>query len=332
MSDNSIDDPPSSSGRQPDVVVVGSLNVDSTVAVDSIPVPGETVIGGPVQSFMGGKGLNQAVAAARAGAEVAMVGRIGDDDGGRRLRAYLADEGIDHSAVSIDPDIGSGAAFIAVDGNGENAIVVSPAANAGLSVDHIDAAADIISSAAVVLIQLEVPMDAVTAAVAVAAGTVILNPAPAQDLPDDVLKQVDILIPNRTELATISARPEPSTMEEVVAAATSLADRMTGPRSGRAAEPGYLIVTVGAEGSVLVDLSRGSYASQRPPAVNAVDTTGAGDCFCGSLAARLALDDDLDTAVRYALTAAAVSVTRPGAADSIPGVDEVLGLLSDGKI
>jgi len=307
-----------------DVVVVGSLNVDATIAVDSIPVPGETVLGGPRQTFIGGKGLNQAVAAARAGARTAMVGRVGDDDGGRMLRQSLDDHGVDHRFVLVDQHQASGTAFITVDARGENAIVVSPGANGALTEADVANAADAVAAATVVLVQLEVPMSVVEATVATATGTVILNPAPAQSLPVSVLSGADIVIPNRSEMATILARPEPTTRAEVVA--------MVGDLRTLAGVETQVIVTLGHDGVLVVDNVGGNDIEPvAAPAVEAVDTTGAGDCFCGALAARLALGASPTAALQYAMHSAALSVTRPGASDSIPSADEVVMFLSSNE-
>ena len=315
-----------------DVVVVGSLNVDHTITVRSIPRPGETVLGDDMALFMGGKGLNQAIAAARAGASVAMIGRVGDDDGGRLLTECLRAEGVDHSGVGVDHNAPSGAAFITVDDNSENAIVVSPGANATLSAGHIAETASIIDAARILLVQLEVPMAAVQAAVEAAPGTVILNPAPAQPLPTAVLDRANILIPNRSELATIADGSIPETdtaVDKLVSTVASMwdaepdADGVDGETQQKRMR--RIIVTLGADGVLLVDHS-GSHRFA-VPAVDAVDTTGAGDCFCGSLAARLALGDDPDAAIRWAMTAAAISVTRVGASDSMPSADEVEAVL-----
>jgi ribokinase len=298
-------------------VVVGSLNVDATIAVDSIPVPGETVLGGPRQTFIGGKGLNQAVAAARAGARTAMVGRVGDDDGGRMLRQSLDDHGVDHRFVLVDQHQASGTAFITVDARGENAIVVSPGANGALTEADVANAADAVAAATVVLVQLEVPMSVVEATVATATGTVILNPAPAQSLPVSVLSGADIVIP-------ILARPEPTTRAEVVA--------MVGDLRTLAGVETQVIVTLGHDGVLVVDNVGGNDIEPvAAPAVEAVDTTGAGDCFCGALAARLALGTSPTAALQYAMHSAALSVTRPGASDSIPSADEVVMFLSSNE-
>ncbi|MDH5520733.1 MAG: ribokinase, partial [Acidimicrobiia bacterium] len=282
--------------------------------------PGETVLGDDVRTFMGGKGLNQAVAAARAGASVSMIGRVGNDDGGNRLRTRLRSETVDETWIGVDERSPSGAAFITVDDNSENAIVVSPGANATVGVQHIEAAAAVIARARVVLVQFEIPMAAVTAAVELAGGTIIINPAPAQPIPDPMLKRADIVIPNRSELATIAGAAIPQTEAEVTALASAMTAGWGDEATGR-----RIVVTLGSDGVLLVDSTGHRRFTAR--AVEAVDTTGAGDCFCGSLAARLALGDALDDAIPWAMTAAAISVTRPGASDSMPSADEVAELL-----
>lgn len=308
-------------GQPHDVVVVGSLNIDHTTRVRSIPRPGETVLGDDVRTFMGGKGLNQAVAAARAGASVAMVGRVGDDEGGRRLRNRLRSDGVDDTWVGVDDRSPTGAAFITVDANSENAIVVSPGANAMLTADHV-AAADVVGRARVVLVQLEVPMAAVAATVATATGAVIVNPAPARPLPRMVIDRTAILIPNRSELAAIAGRSLPAnggeSENDIVSMASTL---IAGDGNAR-----QVIVTLGADGVMLVDRTGPQRFAARP--VDAVDTTGAGDCFCGSLAARLALGEPTVDAVVWAMTAASISVTRAGASSSMPTAAEVAEALA----
>lgn len=302
---------------QSSVVVVGSLNVDTVVPVRAIPMPGQTVMGGKRQTFPGGKGLNQAIAAARAGAHVSMIGLVGDDDGGGLLRRSLADAGVDHSLVGTDPDNASGSAFIAVDGQGENAIVVSPGANNAVTPELVIQAAEVIADAKVVLVQLEIPMEAVTAVVGAANGTVILNPAPApaagKPLPSEALSRIDILIPNRSELATIAGAFAPASMPTSVAEVKTLIDRVEGPNR--------IIVTLGPDGVVVSDGDKVDHVPA--PKVQAVDTTGAGDCFCGSLAGRLAQNDSTYDALRYAITASALSVTKSGASDSMPTAQQV---------
>jgi ribokinase len=292
---------------QPAVVVVGSLNLDLVVRVARLPGPGETVSGGDVFRNPGGKGANQAVAAARLGRGVAMVGRVGDDPAGRELLASLEADGVDTAHVRAVDGVPSGAAFITVREDGENQIVVSPGANARLAPEDVAAAGAVLRAAAVTLVQLEVPLEVVAAAVRAAGGTVVLNPAPVRPLPAELLGEVDVLVPNRVELAQLAGAPVPGAVEE----AAGLAARLP----ARAA-----VVTLGADGALVVEVARASHV----PAVRVrpVVTTAAGDAFCGGLADALAGGAALEDAARWAVRVAAAACTRPGAQASLPSPDE----------
>ncbi len=290
-----------------DIVVIGSINRDLTVVTASLPKPGETVMGRRHYSGGGGKGANQAVAAARLGSRVAMVGRVGDDEHGTTLRTALQDEGIDVAGIGVDPELPSGLAVITVDDNAENTIVVSPGANARLSPEHLDS--ELVAGAQVVLAQLEIPLETVSAAARIATGIFVLNPAPAQQLPDELLAGVDILVPNRPELSVLTGRDEPITVEAATAAAASL--RHGGPT----------VVTLGAAGALVVE---GDERVLVPaPVVDPVDPTGAGDAFCGALAVSLSRGTDLVDAVTMAVVAGALATTRPGAQSAMPTALEV---------
>jgi ribokinase len=292
--------------ESPPIAVVGSVNLDIVVAVERHPVPGETVLGGDRVDLPGGKGANQAVAAARLGREVAFVGRVGDDAAGRRLRAGLEREGVDVTHLATDPAAPSGVALIAVAPGGENTIIVSPGANARVDPGDVDAAGALLAEAAVTLLQLEIPQEAVAAAVDAAGGTVVLNPAPApaRALDAELLARVDVLVPNRGELELLGGRGEPS----------AVARSLGGPRA--------VVVTLGAEGALVVE---GERVERVPaPAVRAVDTTGAGDAFCGALADALARGAELVEAARWAVTAAALSVERTGAQSGMPTAEAVV--------
>jgi ribokinase len=284
-----------------DVVVVGSLNLDLVATADRLPRPGETVHGTQYAEVAGGKGLNQAVAAARSGATVAFVGAVGGDQGGVRLRAVTRNEGIDDTRISTVASQPSGRALIAVDRDGENSIVVVAGANALVSLDQLP-------SARVVLAQLETNPDVVLAALRAAreaGSTTILNPAPADRLPDGVLQLCDIVVLNEHEV-------------EVLGGVDALAD------SG----VGIVVVTRGAMG---VDVSEpGATWHIDADSVEAVDTTGAGDAFCGTLTARLAAGAELADAVRYAAAAGALAATRHGAVPSLPRLEEIEALV-DGR-
>jgi ribokinase len=277
------------------IALVGSINLDIVVGVDRHPAPGETVLGDDRQELPGGKGANQAVAAARLGADVAFVGRVGDDDAGRRLRDGLAAEGVDVTHVRVDPDAPTGVALIAVDRAGENTIVVSSGANARVSAADVEAARDVLANAAVTLVQHEVPEDAVAAAIAAAGGTVVLNPAPARP----IVAPVDVLVPNRGELEALAGRAgDPVELARSLDVARAV------------------VVTLGSEGAAVIE---GDRVERIPaPRVDAVDTTGAGDAFCGALAQALDSGADLVEAAHWAVRAAAASVTKPGAQGGLP--------------
>jgi ribokinase len=294
----------------PEITVVGSLNLDATVRVPRLPLPGETVMGRGHAHDTGGKGANQAVAAARLGRRVEMVGMVGRDDAGNRLLAALDAAGVGTATVRRSPSLATGLALIMVDDAAENTIVVIPAANGALSPDDLDSA--VIGSAAVVLLQLEIPLETVEAAVGLARGKVVLNPAPAHPLPASLLSRVDVLVPNRTELALLAGAELPTTVEEAAVLARSL----SGPRG--------VVVTLGAEGALVV---AGGQATHVPaPRVNAVDPTGAGDAFCAGLADALVDGADLVAATRWAVRCGAAAVTRRGAQASLPTRAEVEAL------
>jgi ribokinase len=295
------------------VTVVGSLNEDVLVTVDRLPGRGETVVGSAVTVAPGGKGANQAAAAGRLGGRVAMVGRVGADPAGDRQRAALAAAGVDVDLVRSTPGELTGTATIPVEvDGGENLIVVVPGANAALKPADVDVAE--VRRATVVLLQLETPLETVRAAAEAAAGIVVLNPAPPRPLPADLLALVDVLVPNEHELLRLTGaaegRPGPA----------ALAERARGLGTGS------VVVTMGARGALFVP-AEGDVVLQAPPAVEPVDTTGAGDCFCGALAQSLARGDLPAEAVRYAVAAAASSTTGPGARGALPDDAAVQALL-----
>jgi ribokinase len=295
------------------VTVVGSLNEDVLVGVERLPGRGETVIGRDARPAPGGKGANQAAAAGRLGPDVAMVGRVGEDPAGDRQVAALAGAGVDVTRVDRTPGVPTGSATIPVeDGTGENLIVVVPGANA--EVTRADVVTTPVRWASVLLLQLEVPMDAVLAAAATATGTVVLTPAPPRPLPRELLDRVDVLVPNEHELAQLAGVPSGERPPgELADLARSVAARS-------------VVVTLGARGALVVPAD-GTAALQASPPVTAVDTTGAGDCFCGALAQALAGGADLAVAVRFAVTAAALSTTGPGARGALPDDAAVRALL-----
>ena len=289
------------------VLVIGSINIDLVVTSDRLPRPGETVLGGRFAVHDGGKGANQAVAAARAGAQVTMIGAVGTDAHGDRALAALDAEGIDTTRIRRLDDQPTGVAIIAVGPRGENQIVVAPGANGTLNLDAEDHAA--IGAADVLLTNHEIPaeasLDALRAAAA-AGVTAILNPAPARALSAEVLALGPILTPNEHELIVAIGN------DETGAALDELASRNRGP----------IVVTQGPAGALLADGDRRERFEGRP-ATDAVDTTGAGDTFCGVLAAWLAQGHPLEEAIRAANAAASLSVSAAGARDGMPVQDAI---------
>ena len=297
------------------VVVVGAINVDLVVVAPRLPGPGETVVGGGLQTYGGGKGANAAVAAARAGATVRLIGAVGADDTGSAALAELRSSGVDVDGVAVLTGEATGVALIVVDEHGENQIAVGSGANAAVTVEHVRRCLHTaLQSAGCVLVSTEIPAAAVTAAVeeAAAAGvTCVLNPAPVLPVVADLLELGPILTPNGSELSDLA--------------------ELVGQRTGSAAGDAALIaaeshrpvaVTQGGDG-VLVVSPDGSTRQVPAPPVEVRDTTGAGDTFNGVLAARLASGDDLATAVPYAVAAASLSVTHVGARGGMPTAAEI---------
>ncbi|WP_104013073.1 ribokinase [Burkholderia anthinoferrum] len=299
--------------RTPRIAVVGSVNIDLVTRAPRLPVPGETLLGTTFETVHGGKGANQAVAAARLGASVAMIGCVGDDAFGARLHAALAAERIDVTHLHRIAGTATGVATITVDDGGANSIVVVPGANACVDADRIDAACDAIAGAALLVCQLEVPVATVARAIACASAhhtPVLLNPAPAQPLFDALLARVDYLVVNETEAESLTGIAVGDD-----ASAARAADAL------RAKGVGNVLVTLGARGVCW----RGSAGSgrHRALAVAAVDTTAAGDTFVGGFAVARAGGASIDDAIGFGQRAAAISVTRRGAQTSIPTRDEV---------
>ncbi len=291
------------------VIVVGSLNLDLVAEVARLPGRGETLLADGQSRALGGKGANQAVSAARHGVGVAMVGCVGADPEGRRLTDALAAEGIDTSGVRVREDAATGTAHITVDPEGANTIVVIPGANGRLSAADVRRELDRLAAPDVVLVQLEIPLDAVMEAVAGTAARVVLNPAPARPLPSELLRHVDVLVPNVPELGALTGGDVPRTLEDIGARGRTLAD---GPA---------VVVTMGESGALVIDGDRATHVPA--PRVDAVDTTGAGDAFCGSLAAGLARGSSLVDAARDAVRVASQSTLRRGALEAIPTADEI---------
>jgi ribokinase len=299
-----------------DVFVVGSINQDFVLSVESRPAPGQTVTDARLATHNGGKGANQAAAAAILGAGVTFLGRVGDDGFGEPLVRALAEKGVDTSLVEEVPDASTGTAFITVTPDGENAITVAPGANRRLTVEDVDAASGTIGEAKVLVVQMEIPARVVRRAVEVAAANetrALVNLAPPFEVPQALLEKLDPLVLNEHEAAFLLGKSVEG-VDGALSAASELWN--LGPRS--------VVVTVGEEGAVF---SQGKSAEHlTAPRVEVVDTTGAGDAFVGALAARLADDAPLEDAVAYAVRAGAAAVTKEGAQGALPTPDVVEAL------
>ncbi len=297
-----------------EIVVVGSLNMDLVVPVARHPKPGETVIGGDLRQFPGGKGANQAVAAARLGGKVRMIGRVGADAYGAELKAGLAREGVDAEGVRELSDAPTGVALISVSEGGQNAIIVSPGANARLRPEDLSPAQ--FANAKVVILQLETPLETVRRAAELgrkAGARVLLNAAPAQSLPGELLNQLDVLVVNEFEAGVVAGRPEPASVEEALVLARELAGSVP-----------VAVVTLGERGLVWAGAEGEGYLPAYE--VEPVDTTAAGDAFVGGLAAGLAGGRPFAGALRLGAAAGALAATRPGAQPSLPRLEEAEAL------
>ncbi len=302
----------------PKVTVVGSLNVDLVCRARRRPDTGETLIGDAFDIFTGGKGFNQATAAARLGAEVTLIGSVGADLFGDMLLAATENERINNRFVTKRGEVGTGVATIVIEPDGDNSIIVVPRANMALTRADIDAAADEIANANVLLLQLETPVAASAHAAAIAKAhgtTVILNPAPAQPLPDSLLASVDILIPNESETELLSGI-KIDNHEDARRAAEVLRGRMV------AAPSTAVVLTLGVQGALMLTATESAHVPALT--VDAVDTTGAGDAFCGALATTLASGETLRGAVAFANAAGAAAVTVVGATPSMPTREKVM--------
>ena len=297
------------------VAVVGSLMMDLVVRVPRLPVVGESLVASDFQTFVGGKGGNQAIAAARLGAgEVAMIGRVGADAFGDEIIGTLRRDGVDCTFVTCDPQGGTGVAVPLVFDDGRNSIAAIPRANMRMTAADVRAARDAIEVAGVLLVQFEVAMEAVGEAVAIAHAVgvpILLNPAPVAAAPDGLLSKVAWLVPNEVEAAALAgAGNDPHAHAEQL----------------RALGAERVVVTLGEKGALILD--RGGATAVEAFPVQAIDSVGAGDAFCGALGVGLAEGMALHKAVRFASAAGAISVTRAGASPSLPARTEVEALLT----
>ncbi len=295
------------------VIVVGSLNMDLVVRAPKIPRPGETVLGSDFKQVPGGKGANQADAAAKLGAETAMLGAVGKDSMGSQLIRSLEKDGVNVDKVLVKDNLPTGVAAIVVEDSGNNAITVAPGANSGFTPDDLSDMDDVFKRAKVMLVQLETPIETVRTALRMARKnnvTTILNPAPAIELDDEIFSLVDILTPNETELELLSGM-DTSNIERVEAAGKHLIQKGVS----------RLIVTLGSQGSIHI----GNNSIKLYPAYNvkAVDTTAAGDSYNAALAVSISKGESLEDAIKFATKVGAMTVTKHGAQTSLPLVEEV---------
>jgi ribokinase len=298
-----------------DVVVLGSLNMDLVVRAAHIPRPGETVHGEGFATIPGGKGANQAAAAARLGASVEMIGRVGQDSFGPLLLANMQAQGVGTAHITTDSDAPSGIALIAIAQDGENAIIVAPGANGRVSSDDVDNAADLIAGARLLVMQFEIPLPVVRGALTLAQSSgvpVILNPAPAYPVEPGFLQGVHYLVANETEAELLTG--------------VVVCDLPSATQAGQALVDLGIpvgIVTLGAQGALFATADRSAHVPARQ--VHVVDTTAAGDAFVGGLAVALLKGLDLDEAVRYATCAGTLATTVLGAQTSLPSAAQVQG-------
>lgn len=297
-----------------DIFVLGSINQDFVLTVNRRPEPGETVADAKLSTYNGGKGANQAAAAARLGASVVMLGRVGDDDLADPLLDSLNDSKVDASLIRRLGSYRTGSAFISVTPDGENAITVAPGANLGLSSEDIDAVADVIGASTVLVAQMEVPVEVVerAAATSTARSTrAMVNLAPPASISPDTLEKLDPLVVNESEAASLLGAPVDGVQDALEASRKLLC---LGPRSA--------VLTLGSRGAVASEAGNAFHVPA--PTVDAVvDTTGAGDAFVGALAAQLSKGVSFEGAVGFAVHAGALAVTKAGAQSSLPSAEEI---------
>ena len=303
------------------VLIIGSSNMDLNIYTKRFPNLGETVTGGTFKQFLGGKGANQAVASVRSGARTIFIGKIGNDLFGDQMISRLTDEGVNMDHIIRDPQEPSGVAFILIDENGENMISVAPGANFNLKPEEIRSKTQIIKNATSIVVQMEIPMDTIQEIFKIASeGNVIkiLNPAPLKPIPIEVLRKVDIIIPNEAELLRLHSLLGFNNLKEegkqkIIHILKNLANIGVN----------YIITTLGDKGCIIFEKRTDKIFEVSAPKVDAVDTVGAGDCFIGVLACMLSKGETILNAVNYATTAASIAVTRKGAQESMPSLSDI---------
>jgi ribokinase len=308
-------------------LIIGSSNMDLNIYSKRFPKPGETVTGGTFRQFLGGKGANQAVASVRSGARTIFIGKIGIDSYGDQMISQLTEEGINMNHIIRDPQEPSGVAFILINENGENMISVAPGANFNLNPEDILTKTEIIKNANSLVVQMEIPIETIQNIFNIASeGNVvkILNPAPLNSIPLQVLNKVDIIVPNEGELYRLhkllgfKSKTEKG-LKKIIHISKDIAN--LGIK--------YIITTLGNKGCIIFDSEANSYLEVPAPKVKPVDTVGAGDCFIGVLASMLSRGDSISDAVKYATVAASIAVTRKGAQESMPFLNEIQNRLEE---
>ncbi len=303
------------------VLVIGSSNIDLTIYTKKLPTPGETVTGGKFRQNLGGKGANQSVASMRSGSKTVFIAKVGTDTYGEQMISQLAKEGIITNYMYHDIAEYSGIAFIMVDEKGENMISVAPGANARLTPQEIRNCSDLIKNAASIVVQMEIPVNTIIEIFDIASqgsAIKILNPAPLKYLSPDILKNVDIIVPNKGELyglhSLLNLGDLPLDLNEKLKQASRDISK-TGIN--------IIITTLGSKGSMIFQADTDKFIYVPTLSVNAIDTVGAGDCFIGVFASMLNQGEDIINAVKYASAAASIAVTREGAQESMPFKEEI---------
>ena len=297
------------------VCVVGSFMMELVVVASRRPKAGETLIGDSFSMFVGGKGFNQAVATKRAGSEVSMIGCLGQDAFADKFIQFMKEEGIDFSGVDYDEEVGTGTATPLVERSGQNSIIIVPQANMRITQEQIETKTSILEQSDVVVLQLEIPMEIVkyVAKKSKELGkTVVLNPAPYDKLDDELLENIDFIIPNETELLGLIPQCDILDIDSIVSHVKDFQKKV----------PLNFVVTLGERGVISID-KHGQVLSVEPHYVTPIDTVGAGDTFCGYFASSLAEGKTLQECLQFANKAASISVTRRGAATSVPLASEV---------
>ncbi len=303
------------------VLIIGSSNMDLNIYSKKFPNPGETVTGGKFEQFLGGKGANQAVASVRSGANTTFIGKIGIDSFGDEMVSRLTKEGINMDHIIRDPKEHSGVAFILIDENGENMISVAPGANFTLSPEEIRSNFEIIKNANSVIVQMEIPLETIQEIFTIASegnAIKILNPAPLKPIPLEILKKVDIIIPNEGELFRLHSLLG---FNDLIGENKQKINHASKIISNFGLK--YIITTLGKKGCIIYSREGNNIIEIPALKVKAIDTVGAGDCFIGVLASKLSKGETIVNAVKYATIAASIAVTRKGAQESMPYLNEI---------